>query len=90
VKVFIVESIVGPDTYLVGVFQGFDDMITKLEKAVRSDELSEVDRELMVTRVELDTIDQTHTPAVEITFTEEGKAKVSFNAGFTLETLRAP
>jgi hypothetical protein len=89
-KAFIVESVVGPDTYLIGVFKDFDDMITKLEKAVRSDELSEVDRELMVTRVEVDVIDQTHNPALEITFTDEGKAKLSFNAGFTLETLRAP
>jgi hypothetical protein len=73
----------------MGVFVDFDEMIRKLEAGVQSGEIWELQREMVVTRVEVGCMDQDRR-SCHLKFTKEGKAKFEFGWDTTMETLRAP
>jgi hypothetical protein len=88
VKIFVVEAVLSDHSFVVGVFNSYDQMITRLEEAVRDNEINKCDRNLLITPFETGMVTPGNMGA-HVTFSKEGKAVIKVDAGLTLEALRA-
>lgn len=88
-RVFVVELIQGPDSYPLGVFSDFEDMVTKLEKAAHLKDPIDIDEELGISRIEMGSLKQSH-PFCNATFNKAGKIQFNFGWDMTLERFKAP
>lgn len=87
-KLFVVEAVLSDHSFVVGVFAYWDQMIKRLEEAVRCNEISKCDRNLLITPFDLGMVTPGNMGA-HVTFDLEGKAQIKLDAGLTIEALKS-
>lgn len=87
-KLFVVEAVLCDHSFVVGVFPFWGLMIERLEEAVRCNEISECDRNLLITPFDMGMVTPGNMGA-HVTFDKEGKARIKLDAGLTIEALKA-